>query len=126
MDERGTYKVSYEIPMPATVAGAAHASQRHELHVCTRCRGRLVHPLDWSEEGSASWRVQLRCPDCGLVREGVFGRTTVERLDDELDRATAAMLGDLKRLTHANMSEEIEVFARALELDLIGPSDFQQ
>ena len=35
-----------------------------------------------------------------------------------------ALLGDLRRMTHANMSDEIEFFVRALDADLIGPSDF--
>jgi hypothetical protein len=48
----------------------------------------------------------------------------VERLDDELDRGSSALLGDLRRMTHANMSEEIEFFVRALDADLITPSDF--
>jgi hypothetical protein len=66
----------------------------------------------------------MRCPDCDWRREGVFGRAIVERLDDELDRASATMLSDYRRLTHANMSAEADLFARALELDLIGPDDF--
>ena len=49
-------------------------------------------------------------------------RRAVERLDDELDRATAELLSDLRRMTHANMSEEIEFFVRALDADLIVPS----
>jgi hypothetical protein len=66
----------------------------------------------------------LRCPECESVREGVFEQAAVERLDDELDRAAGALLGDLKRMTHANMSEEVEFFVRALAADLIVPSDF--
>ncbi len=99
-------------------------SPGEQLHVCPRCTGELVHPLDWSEESPGRWRISMRCPDCGLLHEGVFGQALVERLDEELDKATGAILSDLKQLTHANMTEEIELFARALELDLIGPSDF--
>lgn len=95
------------------------------LHVCPCCAGVLVHPLDWTEESPGQWRVLLRCPDCDEQREGVFGQALIERLDDELDRATAEMLSDLRQITHANMSEEIDRFARALELDLIGPGDFR-
>lgn len=94
------------------------------LHVCPRCAGGLVSPLEWGEESPGRWHILMRCPDCDLVRDGVFGQALVERLDEELDRATGALLSDLKRLTHANMVEEIEVFSRALQLDLIGPSDF--
>lgn len=94
------------------------------LHVCPRCAGGLAHPLDWVEESPGRWRVLLRCPDCEELREGVFGQALVERLDEELDLATGAMLSDLRQITHANMVEELERFSRALELDLIGPSDF--
>jgi hypothetical protein len=102
---------------PTTAPGEA-------LHVCPRCAGGLVHPLDWLEESPGRWRVLLRCPDCGEQRDGVFGQALVERLDEELDLATGALLSDLRQITHANMVEEIERFSRALELDLIGPSDF--
>ncbi len=94
------------------------------LHICFHCAGELVYPLDWSEEGPRHWRIVLRCPECESRREGVFDQAAVERLDDELDRGSSALLGDLRRMTHANMSEEIEFFARALEADLILPSDF--
>jgi hypothetical protein len=102
---------------PTSVPGEA-------LHVCPRCAGGLVSPLEWGEESPGRWHILMRCPDCDLVRDGVFGQALVERLDEELDRATGALLSDLKRLTHANMVEEIELFCRALQLDLIGPSDF--
>jgi hypothetical protein len=95
-----------------------------ELHVCFHCAGELTYPLDWSEEGPRHWRIVLRCPECESRREGVFEQSVVERLDDELDRAASVLLGDLRRLTHANMSEEAEFFVRALEADLIVPSDF--
>jgi hypothetical protein len=94
------------------------------LHVCTSCGGELVHPLDWSEEHPGFWRILLRCPECQEVREGVFGQAAVERLDEELDRATAALLSDLRRMTHSNMAQEIDFFVRALQADVIVPSDF--
>jgi len=95
-----------------------------QLHICFHCAGELVYPLDWSEEGPRHWRIVLRCPECESRREGVFDQSSVERLDDELDRGSSALLGDLRRMTHANMSEEIEFFVRALDAELIMPSDF--
>jgi hypothetical protein len=83
-----------------------------------------MHPLDWDEDSPGRWRISMRCPDCGLLREGVFSQALVEQLDEELDKATGALLSDLRQLTQANMTEEIELFTRALELDLIGPGDF--
>jgi hypothetical protein len=94
------------------------------LHVCFHCAGELVYPLDWCEEGPRHWRIVLRCPECESRREGVFDQATVELLDDQLDRASGELLSDLKRMTHANMSDEIDFFVRALDAELILPSDF--
>src|SRR5437660_12917329 len=103
---------------------ASEATGAGQLHVCFHCTGELVYPLDWSEEGPRHWRIVLRCPECESRREGVFDQSAVERLDDELDRGSSALLGDLRRMTHANMSEEVEFFVRALDADLVTPSDF--
>jgi hypothetical protein len=123
-------------PKPPQGAGKAIASSQErgqssaapctpeQLHVCFNCGGELVYPLDWCEEGVRHWRIVLRCPECESRREGVFEQGAVELLDDELDRAAGALLGDLRRMTHANMSEEVDFFVRALDADLITPSDF--
>ena len=100
----------------ASTSSVAYERRRdaEELHICFHCAGELVYPLDWSEEGPRHWRIMLRCPECESRREGVFDQAAVERLDDELDRGSSALLGDLRRMTHANMAEEIEFFvARA-------------
>lgn len=94
------------------------------LHVCFHCAGELVYPLDWAEEGPRRWRIVLRCPECEARREGVFEQAAVEQLDEELDLAAGALLSDLKQLAQANMEEEVEFFIRALDADLIVPSDF--
>jgi hypothetical protein len=118
--------VSSDAPLtPAAVSnGAPCSAPSGPLHICPSCAGELVHPLDWAEESPGRWRILMLCPDCDLEREGVFGQALVERFDDELDRATSSLLDDLKRITQANMAEEILRFSRALQLDLIGPSDF--
>ncbi len=110
---------------PTHPAGRRRADPAAEpLHVCFYCAGELVHPVDWSEAGTGQWRILLRCPECEATREGVFEQAAVESLDDELDRATGALLSDLQRVTHANMAEEIDLFIRALDADLILPCDF--
>jgi hypothetical protein len=134
MDSEKEPDIQQRLPLPASeqidvVAGEPGQTSETtgapgQLHVCFHCAGELVYPLDWSEEGPRHWRIVLRCPECESRREGVFDQTAVERLDDELDRGSSALLGDLRRMTHANMSEEIEFFARALDADLILPSDF--
>jgi hypothetical protein len=133
MDSDKDPDIQQQLPLPAgeqidVVPGApgqaTESGSPGHLHICFHCAGELVYPLDWSEEGPRHWRIVLRCPECESRREGVFDQTAVERLDDELDRGSSALLGDLRRMTHANMSEEIEFFARALDADLILPSDF--
>lgn len=132
-DQRSVSQPSYR-PEPAyppepidefdPVFSTEPACTPQELHVCFNCAGALVYPLDWIEEGAEHWRIVLRCPECEARREGVFEQGVVERLDDELDRGAGALLSDLKRLTHANMTDEVEFFVRALHADLITPSDF--
>jgi len=119
-------QTGYGAPTPTTPRTGQTGCVPQELHVCFNCASELVYPLDWTEEGHHHWRIVLRCPECEARREGVFEQSVVEQLDDELDRASGALLSDLKRLTHANMSDEIEFFVRALHADLIAPSDFHR
>jgi hypothetical protein len=113
-------------PLPPSLSGGQRRADPavEPLHICFYCAGELVHPLDWAEAGPGQWRILLRCPECEATREGVFEQAVVESLDDELDRAAEALLSDLQRVTHANMAEEIDLFVRALDADLIAPSDF--
>lgn len=106
------------------IAAADSPCAPDPLHVCFHCAGELAYPLDWVEEGPRHWRIALRCPECEARREGVFEQAAVEELDEQLDHATGALLSDLKQLTQANMEDEVEFFIRALDADLIVPSDF--
>src|SRR5579884_2195672 len=115
MDSEKEPDIQQRLPLPAgeqvdVVSGehgpATESGPAGRLHVCFHCAGELVYPLDWCEEGPRHWRIVLRCPECESRREGVFDQAAVERLDDELDRGSSALLGDLRRMTHANMSEE--------------------
>lgn len=103
---------------------AAESGTGLDLHVCFHCGSELVHPLDWSDEAEGAWRLLLRCPECEATREGVFTQEEVDLLEDELDRGIGSLLSDLRRMTHTNMSEEIEFFVKALQADVIVPSDF--
>jgi hypothetical protein len=111
-----------------TVVKIVQIQRERALWVCPEneggCGSELVYPLDWWEEGSKHWRIVLRCPECEHHEEGVFTNDQVECLDEALDRGSTALLGDLRRMTHANMSEEAEVFIRALVMDLVLPEDF--
>jgi hypothetical protein len=54
----------------------------------------------------------------------VFGQEQCDTFDDELERGTDALTRDYKRLMTANLAEEIDRFAKALEVDGILPADF--
>ena len=112
-----------------TLAGEAAAatpssSSLRDLHVCPECDRDLVYPVEWEEVSPTHWEVLLRCPNCEWTELGVFDQATVDRFDEELDRGTEALVRDLKRLTRANMEDEVERFAKALAVDAILPEDF--
>jgi hypothetical protein len=94
------------------------------LHVCPDCESHLVQPLEWQETHPGFWELTLRCPNCLWSDEGVFSQRQVDALEEHLDDGLAEMLNDLRRLTQANMAEEIDRFAAALQCDLILPEDF--
>jgi hypothetical protein len=102
------------------------AELNRQLHVCSNeeCGGELVYPADWKEEGYHKWRIWLRCPECEHREELVSEIEQVERLVDELDRASSAVLGELRRMTYTNRSGEIDFFISVLDADIITPDDF--
>jgi hypothetical protein len=96
----------------------------HQLHVCPDCESDLVQPVQWGEATGGFWELSLSCPNCDWYTEGVFDQDQVDDLEERLDEGLAEMLSDLRRLTQANMAEEIDRFAQALESELILPEDF--
>lgn len=100
------------------------AKPSDDLHVCPACEGGLVYPTGWEEAGLTHWQVDLRCPNCEWAGTGIFSQVAVDRLDIELERGTDAVVDDLRRLMRANMEEEVERFARALQGDHVLPCDF--
>lgn len=100
------------------------AIHRSDLQVCPECERDLVYPVEWEESSPTHWEVALRCPNCEWFRVGDYDQETVDAFDEELDRGTEALVRDLRRLTRANMEDEIERFATALDADAIWPMDF--
>jgi hypothetical protein len=95
-----------------------------ELHVCPECDRDLVYPIEWQEVSATHWEVLLRCPNCEWTELGVYDQATVDRFDERLDGGTEALVRDLRRLVQANMEEEADRFAAALNADAILPEDF--
>jgi len=127
---RGT---SASFPSRATRRGASGAPSPTdtspgapglELHICPRCAGEMVHPVDWSEAGMHHWLVLRRCPECEWWQEGRFSQELIERFDVHLDDGAEALLHDLQELAHANMAADIDRFLRALRDDHVLPCDF--
>lgn len=95
-----------------------------DLHMCPQCDSDLVQPMSWSEGADTRWNLTLECPNCAWTESGVYDRSQVERLEDKLDEGLADMIGDLQRLTQANMASDVDRFISAIETDLILPEDF--
>ncbi len=95
-----------------------------DLHVCSGCRGRFVYPVRWMEHDAVSWEVELRCPSCERRTVGTYAQAAVDRFDEVLDRGSDALARDLRRLTVANMEQELECISRALAADALLPEDF--
>jgi hypothetical protein len=114
-------EVVYYETLPAPVPVQAPLD---DLHLCPECDRTLVYPVEWEEVSPTHWEVFLRCPNCDWTEVGVYDQRTVDRFDEALDHGTEALMRDLKRLTKANMEEEIERFTVALGCDLILPEDF--
>ena len=114
---------------PGAFAGGTtttHAPHRTEvaLHVCPECAGELVHPTDWAPASHRKWAVELRCPSCEWGGRGIYTQDVVDRFEEALDMGTDAILADLQALARANMEEEVDRFAQALDAGLILPEDF--
>jgi hypothetical protein len=95
-----------------------------DLHVCPECDRDLVYPVDWEEASMTHWEVALRCPNCEWTEVGTYDQATVDRFDEQLDLGTEALVRDLRRLVQANMEDEADRFAAALEANAILPEDF--
>jgi len=95
-----------------------------DLHICPECNSDLVQPVEWSEAPDDCWNLALHCPNCNWYDEGLYTAEQVRELEDRLDEGLADMLRDLKRLTQANMADQVDRFVKALAADQILPEDF--
>jgi hypothetical protein len=94
------------------------------LHVCPECQSHLVQPISWTEAGATQWQLELYCPNCDWEGGGVYNQPEIEDFEDTLESGVQDILEDLKRLTYANMTAEVDRFSAALRADLILPEDF--
>ncbi len=97
---------------------------QRDLHVCPDCDSQLVYPVAWEEAVGARWEVSLRCPNCEWAMSDTFGEELIQRFDETLDRGTEALVADLRKLTRANMEDDVERFIAALDAEYVLPEDF--
>ena len=115
------------LPSGRSIEVVRSVNQNHAtrgLHVCPDCSSDLVQPIDWSEAPDESWNLALSCPNCHWYSEGLYTQDEVHEFEDRLDEGLADLLRDLKRLTQANMADQIDRFIAALDADQILPEDF--
>jgi hypothetical protein len=94
------------------------------IHVCPECQSELVQPVDWAETSEDQWELTIECPNCWWSEVGIYDREQIDQLEEKLDDGLAEMLGDLQRLAHSNMADDVDRFIAALEHDYILPEDF--
>jgi hypothetical protein len=92
---------------------------------CPSCGSSLVQPLGWKELPGGDVLINLRCPECLVVTTESFGARELAELDESLVESRKSIMADYDLVLRHNMSELLGCFARALELDLIGPDDFR-
>lgn len=102
----------------------ALAPQELDLHVCPECCSELVYPVAWEEADESRWQVCLRCPNCEWSLTSVYEEEAIQRFDETLDDGTEALVADLRRLSRANMEEDVERFVSALNAGHLLPEDF--
>ena len=99
-------------------------SDERRLHVCPECASELVYPVAWEQADGSRWEVSLRCPNCEWRATDVFDDDAIQGFDETLDRGTQDLIDDLRQLTRANMEEDVERFASAIEAGHVLPEDF--
>jgi hypothetical protein len=92
-------------------------------HVCRGCTLPLVQPQRVVAE-RRSWRVYLRCPNCGWTAEELLDELALKKLDEELERGTQQLIVAMRHATDVNMREYVSRFVEALAADAIVPADF--
>ena len=112
------------VPRRTKTQPASTRKSREGMHFCPECSSVLVQPVNWHEQGDGHWHVELRCPKCEWWGRGSYSQSEVDRYDEELDRGGQELIEDLRALTRANMEEEADRFALALDSDCILPEDF--
>ena len=75
--------------------------------------------------GDGTWWLLLRCGACSTWHETFARDEAVAALQKAITRGVDTVAEQVRRLDLERMGAQVEAFSQALELDLIGPDDFQ-
>jgi hypothetical protein len=94
--------------------------------VCRECGSGLLQLEAWRERSAGGLTLRLRCPECDVrtIRDLDAGQAA--QVDDALSQARLEMVAFYEAVVRSNISQEADLLAQALALDLIGPDDFMQ
>jgi len=108
------------MPKPFSETRIGGSSKLH----CPRCGSPFVQPGGLDRYGAERWRLDLRCPECDWSGRHMFSTGEIEAIEEELDRGSDELIGQLAELVRINMADYIERFVSALAADAIQPIDF--
>jgi len=101
-----------------------HRPSNTGLEICPCCRRDFVSMVRCTRARDGGWWLVLRCGDCGTWHETFAPDDAVSGLVKALARGRRAVANMLRTLERERMRAQVETFAHALELDLIGADDF--
>jgi hypothetical protein len=105
-------------------ADAAVASGPTDPHICPDCDSHLGYPIAWGASDENRWTADLCCPNCERNETTELDLVAADRFDEELEQGADMLLRDLKRLSEANMLDDLERLVAALSADVLLPMDF--
>lgn len=94
------------------------------LQVCRACRAPFVHPVARKRLEESLWSLVLRCGECTLEREVVVGDDLAARYEDDLRGSARAIERALEQEDRERLARQADLFAAALDRDLIDAADF--
>jgi hypothetical protein len=94
------------------------------LERCLACGRDFVSVVRSSRAGTDSWWLLLRCGGCGTWHETFARQRTVDAMQQAIAIALEQVAEGIRSFDLQRMGREVDAFAHALELDLIGADDF--
>jgi hypothetical protein len=88
------------------------------------CHDDYVVPVWWEAVDDERWHMLLRCAQCETYRDVVVSDDVAKAYERDLQRGTGEIAAALNQIERERMVAELQIFAAALEHDLIDAADF--